>query len=58
MKRKELARELARTTDLAPGEAQDRVDELVHEILQKLRSGEPLQIERLRKLAARPAGGK
>jgi nucleoid DNA-binding protein len=58
MKRKGLAREVARTADFAPAEAQDRVDEMVHEILQKLRSGEPMQIERLGKLAARPVGGK
>lgn len=57
MKRKDLARELARTSHLSTGAAQDQVDELVHEILRKLRAGEPVDITRLGKLAVR-AGGK
>jgi nucleoid DNA-binding protein len=40
MKRKELARQLARTKHLAAGAAQDRVDELVHDIVRKLRAGQ------------------
>lgn len=58
MKRKDLARELARTAHLSAGAAQDQVDELVHEILRKLRAGEPVDITRLGKLKARPASGK
>jgi nucleoid DNA-binding protein len=57
MKRKELARELARTAHLSTSAAQDQVDELVHEILRKLRAGEPVDIKRMGKLA-RPASGK
>ena len=57
MKRKELARELARTAHLSASAAQDQVDDLVHEILRKLRAGEPVDITRLGKLA-RPAAGK
>lgn len=58
MKRKALARDLARTSKIPAHEAQDRVDELVHEILRKLRAGEPVELRRLGKMVARPAGGK
>lgn len=60
MKRKELARELTRTARLPSAAAQDRVDEVVHEILRRLRAGEPVDLEGLglRKPAARPASGK
>jgi nucleoid DNA-binding protein len=57
MKRKELARELARTAHLSAGAAQDQVDALVHEILRKLRAGEPVNLARLEKMA-KLAGGK
>lgn len=62
MKRKELARDLARTAHLPPAAAQDRVDEVVHEILRRLRAGEPVDLEGLgldpKQMVARPAGGK
>lgn len=64
MKRKDLGRELARTAHLQPDAAQDRVDEVVTEILRKLRAGEPVDLAefekpaRMKKLVARPAGGK
>ncbi len=58
MKRKELAREVARTAKITPAEAQDQVDELVHEILRRLRAGEPVDFLPLGKLLGRPAGGK
>jgi hypothetical protein len=58
MKRNELARELARTAHLSTAAAQDHVDELVHEILRKLRAGEPVDITRLGKPAARTTNGK
>ena len=58
MKRKELTREVARTAKIAPAEAQDRVDELVHEILRKLRAGESVDFLPRGKLLGRPAGGK
>jgi len=50
MKRKELARELARTQRLAAGAAQDQIDQLVHDILRKLRAGEPVDLPGLGKL--------
>lgn len=58
MKRKDLARELARTTHLSTSAAQDQVDELVHEILRKLRAGEPVDIASLGKAVARSTSGK
>ncbi len=57
MKRKELAREVARTSQIAPAEARDQVDELVHEILRKLRAGEPVDLSSYGKLVRRRAGG-
>jgi nucleoid DNA-binding protein len=50
MKRKELARELARTQRLAAAVAQDQIDQLVHDILRKLRAGEPVDLPGLGKL--------
>ncbi len=60
MKRKELGRELARTAKVPAAAAQDRVDEVVNEILRRLRAGEPVDLESLGlpKLRARPASGK
>lgn len=62
MKRKELARDLARTAQMKPAAAQDRVDELAHEILRRLRAGEPVDLEGLgldpKQMFARPATGK
>lgn len=68
MKRKQLARELARTAHIPAAAAQDRVDEVVNEILRRLRAGEPVNLEELgdfnwgksslAKLMARPANGK
>jgi nucleoid DNA-binding protein len=63
MKRKELAKELGRTTHLTPAQASDRIDDLVTEILRRLRAREPIDLIELEKEAragrlARPAGGK
>ena len=65
MKRKELAREVARTRQVPEAAARDRVDEVVHDILTRLRAGVPVDLTQLerstqagRKLKARPAGGK
>ena len=65
MKRKTLAQDVARTTQQPAAAAQDRVDELVHEILRRLRAGEPVDLEglglkgpRVKRMAARPAGSK
>lgn len=47
---------------MQPAAAQDRVDELVHEILRRLRAGEPVDLEGLgldpKQMIARPASGK
>jgi hypothetical protein len=46
---------------MPPSAAQDRVDEVVHEILRRLRAGEPVDLEGLgldTKKMARPASGK
>jgi nucleoid DNA-binding protein len=62
MKRKQLARDLARNAQVPAAAAQDRVDELVHEILRRLRAGEPVDLEGLgldpKQMIARPASGK
>lgn len=58
MKRKRLARDFARTAGISAEAAQDKVDELVHEILRKLRAGETVELRRLGKLVGRPASGK
>lgn len=62
MKRKELAKNVARTAQIPPAAAQDRVDEVVHEILRRLRAGEPVDLEGLgldpKQMFARPASGK
>jgi nucleoid DNA-binding protein len=65
MKRKELAREVAKTTHQPAPAAQDKVDELVHEILRRLRAGEPVDLEGLglkgpavRRMAGRSASSK
>ena len=57
MKREELARELAREARLPAAVAQDRVDELVHRIIQKLRRGQRVDLPGFGKLvmqAGRP----
>jgi nucleoid DNA-binding protein len=50
MKRKELARTLARQKRLSKAAAQDRIDEMVHKILKKLESGQPVKLPGLGKL--------
>jgi nucleoid DNA-binding protein len=44
MKRDELTRKLAREDGLPVAVAQDRIDELVHRIVTKLRSGRPVKL--------------
>ena len=57
MKQEELARELARElpkeTRLPRAVAQDRIDELVHQIVRKLRRGRPVELPGLGKLVVR-----
>jgi hypothetical protein len=64
MRRKDLGREMARLTHMPVAAAQDRVDEIVHEILRRLRAREPVDLAQLeqragggRRLKAQPAGG-
>jgi nucleoid DNA-binding protein len=54
MKRKELAKTLARETGLSKSAARNEVDELVHDILLKLRHGLPVKFPGLGKLVAGP----
>lgn len=44
VKRKQIARVLARQQRLAEPAARDQVDELVHKMLKKLKKGQPVQI--------------
>ena len=44
MKRDELTRKLAREDGLPVAVAQDRIDELVHRIVTKLRRGHPVAL--------------
>jgi nucleoid DNA-binding protein len=44
MKRDELTRKLAREDGLPVAVAQDRIDELVHRIVTKLRRGRPVEL--------------
>jgi nucleoid DNA-binding protein len=44
MKQEELARELAREARLPAAVAQDRIDELVHRIVRKLRRGQRVSL--------------
>lgn len=57
MKRKQLARELARRTGVPEAEARDRVDQAVHEILQRLKRGKPVSLPGIGKLVSKPARG-
>jgi nucleoid DNA-binding protein len=50
MKQEELARELARESRLPEAVAQERIEELVHRIVKKLRRGRPVELPGLGKL--------
>jgi nucleoid DNA-binding protein len=50
MKREELAKKLARQTGLSPSQARNKVDELVHNILHKLRNGQKVKLPGVGKL--------
>jgi len=50
MKREELASTLARQERLSKGDAQDRVDKVVHRILKKLKSGRSVKLPGVGKL--------
>jgi len=53
MKQEELARELAREAGLPPAAAQERIDELVHRIVRKLRRGQRVDLPGVGKLVMR-----
>ena len=50
MKQEELARELARESRVPAAVAQDRIDELVHRIVKKLRRGQRVVLPGVGKL--------
>jgi nucleoid DNA-binding protein len=50
MKREELAITLARRKRLSKADAQDRVDEVVHQILKKLKHGRSVKLPGVGKL--------
>jgi len=52
MKQKELARELAREARLPTAVARDRIEELVQQIVRRLRRGRPVELPGLGKLVA------
>jgi nucleoid DNA-binding protein len=54
MKREELVKTLARQTGLSKSAARDEVDELVHDILRRLRQGQPVKFPGMGKLVAPP----
>lgn len=58
MKRKELARELAREAGVPAAAAQDRIDELVHRIVKKLRRGELVELPGVGKLVMNKRPGR
>jgi nucleoid DNA-binding protein len=53
MKRDELTRKLAREDGLPVAVAQDRIDELVHRIVTKLRRGRPVELPGIETLIKR-----
>jgi nucleoid DNA-binding protein len=55
MKRDELTRQLARKDGLPVAVAQDRIDELVHRIVTKLRRGRPVELPGIGTLVRRAA---
>jgi nucleoid DNA-binding protein len=50
MKREEIAKKLARKTGLSDAAARNEVDELVHNILYKLRKGQQVKVTGVGKL--------
>jgi nucleoid DNA-binding protein len=50
MKREELAKKLAQKTGLSDSAARNEVDELVHNILHKLRKGQQVKVPGVGKL--------
>jgi nucleoid DNA-binding protein len=53
MKRNEIARSLARRNRMAAPAAQDRLDEIVHKILNRLKKGKTVELRGLGRLVAK-----
>lgn len=56
MKKPEIARRIARETGVSAGEAADRLDLMVHEILSNLRKGKETSLPGLGKFMSGPLG--
>jgi|HubBroStandDraft_6_1064221.scaffolds.fasta_scaffold8914030_1 nucleoid DNA-binding protein len=56
MKREDLARKLASETCQSRAQAQDQIDELVHDILKSLRAGRSVKLPGVGKLKAGVVG--
>ena len=56
MKREELAKRLAREMGLSKSAARNQVDELVHDILRRLREGHSVKLPGVGKLVAKRPG--
>ncbi len=57
MKKPEIARTLARRAGVSEGEAADRLDHAVHEILSRLRKGQKADLPGLGRFSRLPGGG-
>ncbi len=55
MKREDLARKLARETQQSSAQAQDQIDELVHQIRKSLREGRVVELPGVGKLKVKRA---
>ena len=53
MKRDELARQIAKQTRTSPAEAADRLDRIVHDLIQKMKKGKRTSLPGLGELAPR-----
>jgi nucleoid DNA-binding protein len=57
MKREQLAKTLARQTGLSKSDARNQVDELVHNILHRLRQGQQVKVPGVGKLLGKKRPG-
>jgi nucleoid DNA-binding protein len=57
MKREEIAKKLAEKTGLSDSAARNEVDELVHNILNKLRKGQQVKVPGIGKLLGNKKSG-
>jgi nucleoid DNA-binding protein len=56
MRKPEMAKRLARQAGVSKAEAADQLDHVVHQILTKLRKGEPAQLPGLGRFVLGPQG--